>query len=193
MKRSNAWLLTATLGCALLSAPALAAESKGGDKTREEVKAALNQHDEAMNKQDLKALMMLYADSSDIVLMGTGPGEFWKGKEAVENAYKQFFQDFKPGTFKHACPETSSGHDGNVAWLIASCDMQDVTPDGETREYALNVSSVLKKEKDGWKFQTLHFSNLASGDMPPPEEEIEEETPSPEDDQPAPEKAPKTQ
>ena len=40
---------------------------------------------------------------------------------AVEEAYKQFFQDFKPGTFKHECPETSAGHDGNVAWMIASC------------------------------------------------------------------------
>lgn len=192
MKRPNALLLTATLGCALLSASALAAESKDSDKSREEVKAVLNQHDEAMNKHDLKALMMLYADSPGIVLMGTGPGEFWKGKAAVEEAYKQFFQDFKPGTFKHECPETSAGHDGNVAWMIASCNMQDVTPDGETREYGLNVSSVLKKEKDGWKFQTLHFSNLTGGDMPPPEEEMEE-TPAPEDGEPASETAPKTQ
>jgi uncharacterized protein (TIGR02246 family) len=191
MKKPNTLLLTATLGCVLLSAPALAAESKDGDKTREEVRAVLNQHDEAMNKHDLKAVMMLYADSPGIALMGTGPGEFWKGKAAIESTYKQFFQDFKPGSFKHACPETSSGHDGNVAWLIASCDMQDVTPDGETREYVLNVSSVLKKEKDGWKFQTLHFSNLTGGDGPPPEEM--EEAPSPEDGEPAPETAPKIQ
>jgi hypothetical protein len=46
--------------------------------------------------------------------------------------------------------------------------MQDTTPDGKAREYALNVSAVLKKEKDGWKFQTLHFSNLTGGDAPPP-------------------------
>ena len=46
--------------------------------------------------------------------------------------------------------------------------MQDITLDGKTREYVLNVSAVLKQEKGGWKFQTLHFSNLTSGDAPPP-------------------------
>jgi hypothetical protein len=50
------------------------------------------------------------------------------------------------------------------------------------------VSGVLKKEKAGWKFQTLHFSNLTGGDMPPPEE-----VPSPQDAAPAAETAPKTQ
>ncbi|MCP5197054.1 MAG: nuclear transport factor 2 family protein [Gammaproteobacteria bacterium] len=190
MKKSNVLLCAATLGCALLPMPVLATQPTDGDKAKEEVKAVLNQHDEAMNKQDIKALMMLYADDPQVVLMGTGPGEFWKGKAAVEEAYKQFFQDFKAGTFKHECPETSSGHDGNVAWLIASCNMQDTTPDGQAREYVLNVSGVLKKEKSSWKFQTLHFSNLTDGDMPP--EEMED-APAPEDAEPAPETAPKTQ
>jgi hypothetical protein len=45
--------------------------------------------------------------------------------------------------------------------------MQDITPDGKTREYVLNVSAVLKQEKGSWKFQTLHFSNLTPGDAPP--------------------------
>ena len=45
------------------------------------------------------------------------------------------------------------------------------TKDGtfEFREYGLNVSAVLKKGKEGWKFQTLHFSNLTDGGAPPPE------------------------
>ncbi|MCB1781998.1 MAG: nuclear transport factor 2 family protein [Candidatus Competibacteraceae bacterium] len=184
MKKSNALLLATTLGCTLLSATALAAPPMDGDKIKEEVKAMLSQHDEAMNKQDVKALMMFYADDPNVVLMGTGPGEFWKGRAAVEEAYKQFFQDFKAGTFKHECPEASSGHDGNVAWVIASCNMQDVTPDGEAREYVLNVSGVLRKEKSGWKFQTLHFSNLTGDDMPPPEDM--EEAPAQEDGKPAP-------
>lgn len=184
MKKTNALFLAATLGCTLSSAPALAAQPTDSDKANQEVKAVLNQHDEAMNQHDIKALMMLYADDPGIALMGTGPGEFWKGKAAIEEAYKQFFQDFKAGTFKHECPEASSGRDGNVAWVIASCNMQDATPDGETREYVLNVSGVLKKEKGGWKFETLHFSNLTGDDMPP-QEEMEDASAS-EDGKPAP-------
>lgn len=187
MKKQQSVCLAATLGC-VLSMPALAAQPADADPFKEELKAVLNQHDEAINTQDIKALMAFYADDPGVVLMGTGSGEFWKGKPAIEEFYKQFFQDFKAGTLKHECPEASSGREGDVAWLVASCNMQDAAPDGQAREYLLNVSGVLKKEKAGWKFQTLHFSNLTGGDMPP-----SEEAPSPEDAPPAAETAPKAQ
>ena len=164
--RNYRGLLAATLGL-VLTTPVWAAQPPETDPVKEEVKAVLNQHDEAMKKQDLKALLSLYADDPTIAMMGTGPGEFWKGKAEVETAYKEFLKDFKAGSLKHACQDTSGGHQGDVAWLVASCTMQDTTPDGKAREYALNVSAVLKKEKDGWKFQTLHFSNLTGGDAPP--------------------------
>jgi uncharacterized protein (TIGR02246 family) len=165
--RSYRSLLAATLGL-VLTTPVWAAQPPATDPVREEVKAVLNQHDEAMDKQDTKALLALYADDPTIAMMGTGPGEFWKGKAEVEAAYKEFLKDFKAGSLKHQCADTSVGHHGEVAWLVASCNMQDITPDGKTREYVLNVSAVLKQEKGSWKFQTLHFSNLTGGDAPPP-------------------------
>ena len=170
MKNCNSLLLAATLVC-IPTVSTWAAEPAKPVPVMEEIKIVLRQHDEALNKQDLKALMALYADTPNVAMMGTGPGEFWKGKAAVEEAYKQFFQDFKAGSLQHQCPETSSGQDGNVAWLVASCNMKDSTPDGESREYELNVSAVLKKEKTGWHFQIFHFSNLTGNDMPPPEDD----------------------
>jgi uncharacterized protein (TIGR02246 family) len=164
----NLGLITATLAC-VLAASAWAAQPAETDPVREEVKAVLHQHDEAMDKQDVKALLSLYADDPTIAMMGTGPGEFWKGKAEIENAYQEFLKDFKAGSLKHECPDTSGGHHGDVAWLVASCNMRDTTPDGQAREYVLNVSAVLKKESGGWKFQTLHFSNLTGDDAPPPE------------------------
>lgn len=160
-------LLAATLAWTL-TAPVWAAQPAQTDPVREEIKAVLQKHDEAMDKQDLKALLALYADNPNIAMMGTGPGEFWKGKAEVEAAYQEFLKDFKAGSLQHQCPDTSGGHHGEVAWLVASCNMQDVTPDGQTRKYVLNVSAVFTKEKEGWKFQTLHFSNLTDGGAPPP-------------------------
>ncbi len=165
--RNHRGLLAATLGLAL-TAPAWAAQPPETDKVKEEIKAVLQQHDEAMDKQDLKALLSLYADDPAIAMVGTGPGEFWKGKAEVETAYKEFLKDFKAGSLKHQCPDISGGHQGDVAWLVASCNMQDVTPAGQTREYVLNVSAVLKQQKGSWKFQTLHFSNLTGGEAAPP-------------------------
>ena len=170
-------LLAATLAWALTT-PVWATQPPETDKVKEEVKAVLNQHDEAMDKQDLKALLALYADDPTIAMMGTGPGEFWKGKAEVKTAYQEFLKDFKAGSLKHACSDTSGGHQGDVAWLVASCNMEDTALDGQKREYVLNVSAVLKKEKDGWKFQTLHFSNLTGGDAPPPAGAAQAATPA---------------
>jgi uncharacterized protein (TIGR02246 family) len=160
-------LLAATLGCAL-SAPVLAAQSPEAEQASAELKAVLRQHHEALNKQDIKALLALYADDPSVVLMGTGPGEFWKGKAAVEDTYQHFFQTFKAGSLTHECPDTSGGENGNTAWLVASCLMKETNPAGQPHEFWLNVSAVLKKEKAGWRYQTLHFSNLTGNDVPPP-------------------------
>jgi uncharacterized protein (TIGR02246 family) len=166
----SSFLLAATLGC-LLTAPVWAAEDT--DALSDELRAVLRQHDEAMNQHDLKTVMGLYVDAPNIAMMGTGPGEFWKGSEAVENAYQAFFGGFKAGSMSHECPDRAAGKHGDVAWFAASCDMTDATPDGEPREYGLNVSAVLLNTADGWRFQTLHFSNVAD-EMPPPEDDMEE-------------------
>jgi uncharacterized protein (TIGR02246 family) len=171
MKKQHA-LLISMLGCAL-AAPIWAAEPPKAEKASEELKAVLKQHHDAMNKQDLKALLALYADSPNVALMGTGPGEFWKGKAALEDTYKHYFETFKAGSLSHECPEAAASEDGNSAWLMASCVMKDTDPAGQPREFDLNVSAVLKKEKDGWRFQALHFSNLVEveeEDGPPSEE-----------------------
>ncbi|MCP5449594.1 MAG: nuclear transport factor 2 family protein [Gammaproteobacteria bacterium] len=122
MKNQKHLLLAATLTC-VLTAPTWAAESAKSDPVIEEVRVVLRQHDDALNKQDMKALMALYADNPDVVMMGTGPGEFWRGKTAVEETYKQFFQDFKAGTLQHQCPETAGGHEAILpGWsLPATC------------------------------------------------------------------------
>lgn len=189
-------LLISMLGCAL-AAPTWAAEapkaaeSPAAAKASEELKAVLKQHHDAMNKQDLKALLALYADNPNVALMGTGPGEFWKGKAAVEDTYKHYFETFKPGSLSHECPEAAGAEDGNSAWLMASCTMKDADPaTGQPREFELNVSAVLKKEKDGWRFQALHFSNLVADEGPPPEEDAAPEEAPAAGSEPAPAAAP---
>jgi uncharacterized protein (TIGR02246 family) len=174
-------LLATTLGC-LATMPVWAAEE--ADKLGDELRAVLRQHDEALNQHDLKAVLALYVDAPNIAMMGTGPGEFWRGREAVESAYQAFFADFKVGSMSYECPERAAGQHGDVAWFASSCDMKDATSEGEPREYSLNVSAVLLKTKDGWRFQSLHFSNLTGGGPPP--EEMEEDAPAPVD-------APKTE
>lgn len=171
-------LVAATLAWAL-TMPAWAAQPTDTPKASEELRATLRQHHDALNKHDLKALLALYADTPNVALMGTGPGEFWKGKAAVEDTYKHYFETFKTGSLSHECPEATGFEEGNDAWLMASCVMKDTDPDGQPREFGLNVSAVLKKEKAGWRFQAMHFSNLVGDDVPPEEDAAPEATPAP--------------
>ena len=181
-------LLSALLSC-VLTAPAWAApaepaekvspEFKAIEKVSPEFKAVLRQHHDAMNKQDIKALMALYADNANVALMGTSTGEFWKGKAEVEKTYQEFFKTYKAGSLSYQCPDTSGGEDGNHGWLMASCTMKDMGSAGQPREFGLNVSAVLKKEKDGWRVQALHTSNMIEDDGPPPEAAAATTTPAP--------------
>lgn len=185
-------LLVITLGF-ILTAPMEAAEPPKADPVIQEIKAVLRQHDEAINKGDMKAVIGLYADNPDVALIGTGPGEFWKGKAAMEETYKEFFKDLKAGSFRHECPDIAAGYEGNSAWLAASCNIRDSTQDEQIREYVMNISGVLRKDKTGWRIQTLHFSGLTGDDAPPPEDDgapLDDEKPAA---TPASVVAPKTQ
>jgi len=193
MKKQHV-LLISLLGC-VLATPVWAAESPKAEKASEEPKvkaseelrAVVRQHHDALNNHDLKALIALYADTPNVALMGTGPGEFWKGKAAIEDAYKHYFETFKAGSLKHDCPDASGHEEGDNAWLMVSCMMKDSDPSGQPREFGLNVSAVLKKEKAGWRVQALHTSNVNEEGGPPPEEEAPTDTSAP-----APAAAPET-
>ncbi len=171
-------LVAVTLAWAL-TAPVWATQPANIAKVSDELRATLRQHHEALNQHDLKALLALYADIPSVALMGTGPGEFWKGKAAVEDTYQHYFETFKTGSLSNECPEIIGVEDGDGAWLMASCIMKDTGLDGQPREFGLNISAVLKKEKAGWRFQAMHFSNLAGDDAPPEEDAAPEAVPAP--------------
>jgi uncharacterized protein (TIGR02246 family) len=144
----------------LTAGTALAQESQDVDGIRK----LMRQHDAALNAQDLDAVMADYASDGDVVLMGSGPGEFWQGREAIAETYRKFFEDFDPGSLTVTCPWSDAGVDGTAGWFAASCLVGDVL-DGATREYVLNVSASLAKESGDWRLRSLHASNLTAAEQ----------------------------
>ena len=144
-------------------------ESKGAtkseDKTVAEVKEMIQRHDKALSQQDLEVVLATYAPTGEIVLMGTGPGEIWVGKEQIQSAYEHFFADFDKGTFVSDCGWKSGDVQDDMGWIMAVCKCTD-SKDGKTREYGLNVSGTLQKIDGKWYFRAMHFSNLTG---PPPQ------------------------
>lgn len=96
------------------------------------------------------------------MLMGTGPGEHWVGRDEVKDAYSHFIEDFDANTLQADCGEGSGSTQDDVVWMTAVCDYTDQK--GETeRRYIINLSAVLVKQGEAWRFHSMHFSNLTDG------------------------------
>jgi uncharacterized protein (TIGR02246 family) len=145
--------------CLALVSPSLAKE--GDSKIMAEVQAVVEQHNKALNAQDLKGLMITYASDPNTVLMGTGPGEVYVGDEAIEGAYRQFFTRFEANTVSFKNDWISVGSMGNVVWFALTSTLEG-TVNKEKKERAFNMSGTLRKEKGQWRFVILHFSRLGA-------------------------------
>ncbi len=147
-------LAVAVIVSCLSAFPAMAQQSQAeGD-----VLALLEAHDAALNEHDLDGVMATFAANPKVVLMGTGSGEFWQGRDAIAQAYSKFFEDFDKGSLRISCPWRDMGATDDDAWFAASCLFDDEF-EGATRQYVLNVSAFLRVEGGAWRLQSLHASN----------------------------------
>jgi len=147
-----------------LAGPVCLAQAQGS-KADPGVAELLKKHDDAMNQHNLDGVLALFAPGPKTVVIGTGPGERYQGREEIKTAYTEFFKDFDKGTFLHECYWREGGGNANLRWGAAMCKMTD-SKNGKKREYGLNVSVALEKRKDQWQFVMMHFSNLTGA--PPP-------------------------
>jgi len=152
-------LMLVLLFCFALVSPCLA--KQGDAKTMAEVRAVIEQHNQALNAQDLKGIMSIYASDSNTVLMGTGPGEAYVGDEAIGGAYDQLFTRFEADTLSNKYDWIAAGSKGNHAWFAVTITMEG-TLNKEKWERAFNMSGTLLKEKGKWRILTMHFSRLGA-------------------------------
>jgi ketosteroid isomerase-like protein len=132
--------------------------------TIDSVRALWEAQHKALDAHDIDGVLATYADSEDIMLMGTGPGEHWVGKAEVKDAYSNFTNGFDAHTMDVKCGEGAGSRRGDVTWVTGVCSFSDMKAD-QSREFVTNVSAVLVKQGDDWRFHTMHFSHLTGGDQ----------------------------
>ncbi len=167
MPAIRTFLLAAAL-CGAVVSPCLA---KGGDvPVPAEIRTLIEQHNKALDAQDLKGVMATYSPAPTTVLLGTGPGEVYVGGEGISGAYSQIFSKFKPNSIHFQHDWISSGTKGHLAWFAMTTTMQVAAQQGP-QERVFNLSGTLQKEKGRWRFVSMHFSRLgaeqATGSEPP--------------------------
>lgn len=128
-----------------------------GEKITEGVRSTLNAYITAFQAKDLDGVMAVFSDAPNTVMMGTGPGEIWLGKEDIRMAHQAFFADFK----KESSEQTlvSVGANDDVAWLTGYIVVTQ-EDQGSTTTFQINLSLVLERFESTWYITTMHFSNL---------------------------------
>ena len=134
-------------------------------KAEAEIKKLIESYQAAVEKQDLAAIMKCFADGPDTVVMGTGPGELYVGKESIEKAHRAFFSNYV--TEKDKTTWMKSGLNGNAAWLVGTSLITQTQKKG-MNEFEMNWSAVLEKQGDEWKIVAFHFSHLTGPDKQTP-------------------------
>ena len=124
-----------------------------------EIRALLKAHDTAFTNHDLEGVLATYADSDAVVLMGTGSGELWHGKEEIKGAYTEMFKGFDKGEQNFDYKFRTGGIHDASAWLTTA-GVVKLKHEGKEHEFVLNLSLVLEKKGDAWKIISLHYSNL---------------------------------
>jgi uncharacterized protein (TIGR02246 family) len=113
----------------------------------------------AFEAKDVDAIMELFVD--DAVMMGTGPGEVWAGKDSIRAAHIAFTADLERESSERTL--VGSGMEGNTAWYTGYSVIAH-SVGGKERSFQLNISLVLQKVGDGWKIASFHMSNLTGGE-----------------------------
>jgi uncharacterized protein (TIGR02246 family) len=150
-----------TLKAALLALcfAASSAQATLDENTLDAIRAVWESQQKALDSHDIDGIMATYSDQDDIMLLGTGPGEHWVGQDEIKDAYAHFVESFDARTMQAKCGEGSGSTEGNVFWLSAVCDFTDQKGE-EGRHYIINLSAVLVKQGDAWRFHSMHFSHL---------------------------------
>jgi hypothetical protein len=156
--------LTAALaGVAVLRADA--ADDGPSEKNVAQVKALLERHDKAFTSHDMDGVLKLYASSPKTVLIGTGAGELFVGKDNIKGAYEHFFMDFDSGKQNFEYGFAVGDIVGDAAWIVATGKLT-MTKGTDRREVGLNVSITFEKVKGEWLISSFHYSNAIQGAAP---------------------------
>ncbi|EMG36450.1 ketosteroid isomerase-like enzyme [Desulfocurvibacter africanus PCS] len=126
---------------------------------RDEVKAHVWATVEAMLdaycRRDVQATMSYFADTPELVCIGSGPREKSVGHTGLRQGLVHDFAD--TDAMEVACGEPLISVAGDVAWVATDC-LFTVLADGETLHVKARLTAVLRRLDETWRIVQSHLS-----------------------------------
>ena len=141
------------VGCApprTLSSPSAAA-------VQAEVRQALDQISERSARGDLSAVMALFDDEADILLVGSDKGEVFKGRAVMEGWLGQLYRG---NGFSWQMDRVDISSHGDTAWAFVEGKMhvRDKLTGKLRFSTPYRFSAVMVKRGDRWAWRLFHGS-----------------------------------
>ncbi|HEY32012.1 MAG TPA: nuclear transport factor 2 family protein [Dehalococcoidia bacterium] len=133
---------------------------KANPETEAAVINVVNRFADAFAKQDLNAMLELYAPDPDVVVIGTGSDEKRIGLVEIKDLFKRDFAQFRDASLQVDCHTVSAA--GSVAWAAADATVNANTGDQELL-LQVRLTFVLERRGDKWLIVQFHGSAPAAG------------------------------
>jgi uncharacterized protein (TIGR02246 family) len=106
--------------------------------------------------------MDIFLPGEQTMLLGTGPGESWRGPEEIREAHQNFFKGFDKENTENVWRHIHV--QGDFAWAAAMSHHMAYVKGEKKNDFYINVSAVFQKKDGIWRIALLHFSNLTGPD-----------------------------
>ena len=117
------------------------------------IQTLIERYAEAVRVGDLDTVATLIDEGDDVLIIGTDPEEWWRGRDTVLGVYRA--QQAEIGdTVGISTLELDSAHEiGDAGWFAGRIRLQ--VPTGEL---GLRVSGTVRRRGDEWKIVHMHVS-----------------------------------
>lgn len=142
----------------------LSADQRSSDEAAQ-IRAAMDAYRQAISNKDIDGCMAAWGSGDGIVMLGTGPGERWVGRDEIRDAHLHFFDNFD----KESSESTwrMARVSGDVAWGASMVHAVNYYKN-QKNEFFLNISIVMERQQGQWRVVLFHHSNITGPDIVPP-------------------------
>lgn len=125
------------------------------DEVKTHVWATVEAMLSAYCRRDVQATMDYFADTPELVCIGSGPREKSVGPEGLRQGLERDFAD--TDAMDVLCSDHLVSVAGDVAWVATDC-LFTVLADGETVRVKARLTAVLRRMGQAWRIVQSHLS-----------------------------------
>ena len=118
-----------------------------------EIRTLIERYAEAVRTGDLETVETLIDDGDEVLIIGTDPNEWWKGRESVLAVYRAQQEEMGDDVGISTLDLDTAEEIGDAGWFAGRITLKVPTGD-----LGLRVSGTARRRGEDWKIVHMHVS-----------------------------------